>query len=417
MMQTNREVLDRLLAVECRDSTYPAAQNPLVFARAAGSEIEDVEGRTYIDLCAGFGALPLGHNPPCVRDVMKFWTESPFSQPIEHGMGDVYPSLAKVQLIEQLLSLMPHHLGRVSLALTGSQAVEIALKSAMLATGKSGFIAFKDGYHGVDLGVLPVTSRADFSAPFKAWLGGATVVALDYGASVADVRGAITQLKNHAAGFAGVIVEPAQGRAGVIFPPEGWLGMLLAESHAHQGLLIFDEVFTGLGRLGRWSAAEEVAADLICLGKALGGGFPLSACVGTKNAMDAWPQSSGEAIHTGTFFGHPFTCAVAVATLNEMRALRLPESVLGRGAKVVELLKTYLAGKSSVKDIRGRGMMIAVEFNLDGEGARVMDALRGRGVIALVSGTRGHVLSLTPALTVSETMLHAAFEQIAAVVK
>jgi len=409
---SNRKFLDRLLAVECRDATYPVSDSPLVFAKAFGSEIEDCEGRRYIDLCAGFGALPLGHNHPVIRAAMRRWTEDDLSPPIEHGMGDVYPAVAKIEIIELLLSLMPDHLRRASLALTGSQAVEIALKTAMQATGHTGFIAFKNGYHGVDLGVLPVTSRADFSAPFKNWISGATVLELPYGAPKTEVRAAIATLKKSPAGFAGLIVEPVQGRAGVVCPPSGWLGSLLTETHAGGGLLIFDEIFTGLGRLGIWTTASEVAADLICLGKALGGGFPLSACVGTEAAMNAWPQSRGEAIHTGTFFGHPFTCAMAAATLNEMRAMKLPEAAARRGANLLADLKNRFGGDDSIADIRGQGMMLAVEFKKDGEGVRVMDTLRKHGVIALVSGARGQVLSLTPALNIPEANVQAALKSL-----
>ena len=155
---------------------------------------------------------------------------------------------------------------------------------------------------------------------------------------------------------------------------------------------------------------------MICLGKALGGGFPLSACVGTEAAMNAWPQSSGESIHTGTFFGHPLTCEMALATITEMRSINLVAVVKTRGEKLLQDLQALLTPNQKVKDVRGLGMMFAIEFKTDGAGVRAMDLLRKSGVIALVSGSRGRVLSLTPALNIADEDLKASFRKIAEVI-
>ena len=138
-MTTNADLMTRLKAVECRDSTYKPKSTPLVFARAKGSVVWDVEGKSYIDLCAGFGALPLGHASEALLAVTReFENAEPM---VEHAMGDVYPSEEKILFLETLRSLMPDSYKLGALALSGGQAVEIALKTAMLATKNSGFIS------------------------------------------------------------------------------------------------------------------------------------------------------------------------------------------------------------------------------------------------------------------------------------
>ena len=411
---SNAAWLERLMALECQDATYPvAAQNhPLIFASAKGSIVRDVEGRDYIDLSAGFGALVLGHNAECVQRVFAKHAagDTPSEFPsIMHGMGDVYPSRAKIDLLETIRSLMPAHLTRISLAISGGQAVEVALKTAMLHSGAAGFISFQDGYHGVDLGVLPVTSRSDFKLPFKKFLNDRIAIELPYGCDINLVADAVKTLKSMPCGFAGIVAEPVLGRGGVINPPANWLDGLAETAHAHGGVLILDEILTGLGRRGKWTEAETVDADLVCFGKALGGGMPLSACVGKEAVMSAWPKSTGEAIHTGTFFGHPLSCEVAAESLREMKRIDICRLARETGAWLFELLSNQLMGRPDIEEIRwGGGLMIAIKYNESAgvaPGAAAMDRLRRLGVIALASGSGGTSLSLTPPLNISRELL------------
>lgn len=396
----NHEWMQKLQRWECRDSTYQAAEPALVFARAKGSRIWDAEGREYIDLCAGFGVTALGHNNPTQRAVFErsFSDESA----IIHGMGDVYPSIDKILLLEYLGKQLPQHLSRGALALSGGQAVEIAVKSAQIATKRSGFICFKDSYHGLDLGILPLTSRADFKAPFVEWMPLHLVTEVEYACSMAQVEEAIDQQKKAGFGTAAVIVEAIQGRAGIRVPPLAWLSSLAELCRAKSVLLIFDEVFTGLGRIGTLSSAFAVEADLICLGKALGGGLPLSACFGREDVMDAWPQNQGEALHTGTFFGHPLSCRLGLATLQAIVTEGLVERSINFGEVMQADLKRELIGLPHVKDVRGQGLMIGLELDEKGLGAVLMDRLRPLGVITLASGSFGEGISLTPALNFPE---------------
>ena len=408
----NEGYLQRLKAVECPDATFPAIQPSLVMHRASGSVVFDVRGTAYIDLCAGFGALALGHNPAAHRQVLVsrlYEAESELAPLITHGMGDVYPSAAKVDLISYLIELMPPHLTMAALALTGSQAVEIAVKTAMLATGRSRFIVFGGSYHGLDLGILPLTERADFKAPFRGFLREDKVLSLSFRCTEAELECALSS-----GDIAGVIVEPVQGRTGCRPAGLPWLQMLRRQCDKHSSMLIYDEVFTGLGRTGRLTFAEHVPCDLLCLGKAFGGGFPISACIGTPAAMTAWPASKGEAIHTGTFFGHPLSCDIARSTLKEIRESDLVGRARDLGLEALSWLKSALGEDPLILDIRGEGLMLAIEFKKDGNGARLMDILRAQGVIALASGSRGESLSITPALNIPRPLLISGLEAVKA---
>lgn len=398
----NRDWMNALAQWECRDSSYQGAEPPLVFARAKGSIIWDSEDRPYIDLCAGFGVTALGHN----NDVQKRVFAESFSgeSSIIHGMGDVYPSIAKVALLERLGSLLPSFLEKGALALSGGQAVEIAVKTAQIASGKQGFITFADSYHGLDLGILPLTSRRDFKEPFAAWIPGEFVSELPYGSAMETLKEAIATQRAGGFGTAAVIVEPIQGRAGIRLPPAGWLKDLSDLCRAEGVLLIYDEIFCGLGRTGRMTFAEDVPCDLLCLGKALGGGLPLSACFGRREIMDAWPQNAGEAIHTGTFFGHPLSCRLGLATLNEIETANLLQRSRDLGQRIRNDLQRVFRDSPQVKAVRGEGLMIGLELEAPGKGARLMDRLRAEGVIALASGTYGEGISITPALTFPEEL-------------
>jgi 4-aminobutyrate aminotransferase/(S)-3-amino-2-methylpropionate transaminase len=411
-MTSNAEWLQRLQAVECRDSSYNAKQDPLVFARAQGSTVWDAEGRSYIDLCAGFGVVALGHNNEVQKRV--FASSINHEALVTHGMGDVYPSIAKIEMLETLKAALPSSLSKGGLALSGGQAVEFAVKTAQIATGAKGFINFHGSYHGLDLGILPLTSRRDFKDPFRGWLPEDRVTELPFACELDIVRKAIHAQKAAGFGCAAVIVEPIQGRAGI--RPHGldWLSGLYEICQQEKVLVIYDEVFTGLGRTGQITFAEMVPCDLLCLGKALGGGLPLSACFGRGDVMDAWPQNEGEGIHTGTFFGHPLSCRLGAETLKTIQQQKLPQRSMELGEKVQAMLRESLQKHPLFAAVRGRGLMVGLELREPLAGARLMDILRRHGVIALASGDKGQGISITPALTIQEDELLLAVQRIAA---
>ena len=405
-MTTNLDYLKRLKAIECSDATYPCYDHPLVFDRGQGSLVFDSEGRDYIDLCGGFGVMALGHHHPALRQVLTSFASE--SAPVIHGMGDVYPSRAKVEFCERLLSYLPDHLSRIALSLTGSGAVESALKSCLLRKPAGKILCFEHGYHGVDLGILPLSSRSDFKAGFRSWLPQDHVITLPYNCSPAELTKALS-----GAELAAIFVEPVQGRGGVRPAAAGWLAELRSLASARNALLVFDEIFTGLGRVGVFSKSAEVAADIVCLGKSLGGGLPLSACCASEQAFSGWPESRGEAIHTGTFFGHPLSCAMGGAFLQELVSGGYIAANQHRGRRYRQLLDDKLANLPQVKAIRSEGMMFGIEFHDAGAGVWAMDQLREKGVIALVSGPRGEVLSLTPAYTITDSLFSEAVNRLA----
>jgi 4-aminobutyrate aminotransferase/(S)-3-amino-2-methylpropionate transaminase len=411
---SNKELLARLASVECQDATFHSMPDPLVIESARGSILWDAEGRDYIDMCAGFGALPLGHNDASLISALSSrLLEAPGR--LIHGLGDVCPTTEKIAVIETLLASLPERYSRATLCVTGSQAVEVAMKTAILATGGTGFISFSAAYHGLDFGALTVTGLPFFKEPFAAWGTVPQVSHLPFGADASTIRRALDDQTVKGIRPAAVIVEPVLGRGGFIPAPNGWLLDLERICKEKGILLIFDEIFSGLGRAGKWTFATEVGADLLCLGKALGGGMPLSACVGTEAAMSAWPKSQGEALHTGTFFGHPLSCFFGKATIDRLVQNDLTKSAADSGGRFLAHLHDAIGKSDKVLNIRGLGLMLAVEFRSPGDGARMMDLLREVAVIAIPAGQKGECISFTPALNVPDDLVDQTVSRIASV--
>ena len=334
-----------------------------------------------------------------------------------HAMGDVHPTELKAELCARLSALTFERWGagdgKVVLSSSGSDAVETALKTALLRTGKAGVIAFTGGYHGLGLGALSAIGLPFFREPFRAQLRDfATLLPYpaESGGLPDGLRGQIEAVIR-AGGIGSILVEPVQGRGGCVVPPREFLPMLRAVCDAHGVLLIADEIYTGFNRTGALFACEHsgVVPDLICLGKALTGGFPLSACVGRAEVMDAWPLSTGEALHTSTFLGNPLGCAMALASLQQHADPALAAHVRERGAK----LKAALTGLKSphVGEIRGLGLMLGVELlepaTFPPEPATqlalaiIKHALRD-GLLLLADSPTANILSLTPPFTISD---------------
>lgn len=410
----NKEQYLQLKQVEYSDATMND-QQAIILEKASGSLVWDIEGQEYVDLCAGFGSLPLGHNHPVTQDA--FLKSTGNDSELVQGLGDVYASRDKVQLLSTLQCILPSHLGRGGLTVTGSQAVELALRTACLATGGEGFICFSGAYHGLDLGLLPLVGRSDFRGTCSLLQPSYPVTRLDYACSKNQVLAAIKQLEKAKTKVAAMIVEPVLGRGGIILPPTKWLWMLHEVCQASSILLIFDEIFTGLGRTGLITHASKVPCDLLCLGKAIGGGMPLAACFGSKKVMSAWPQGRSESSYTGTFFGHPLSCRVGLATIKHIVADKLVHRSNIFGQEALEELKRLLSHFQIVKDIRGKGLMIGIEFYESGCGVTLMEKLRAKGVIAIPSGEKGQCLSITPALNIPKEILFQSFQKIAEALK
>ena len=401
----SRELGERLAAVESRNVTALEPEVPIFWERAEGASVWDVDGNHFVDLSAAFGVASVGHSHPEVAEAVARQAST-----LLHGMGDVYPPRVKVELLEALCAHFPGGDGaRAVLGSSGSDAVETAIKTAMLATGRSAIVAFEGGYHGLSLGALATTERATFREPFASRLAGPTHFA-PYGET--EPLRALAEAE-----VAAVIVEPLQGRGGERIPPEGFLRELRTLCDERGWLLIADEIYTGCGRTGRFFACEHegVVPDLLCVGKGLAAGMPLSACLGRPEVMEAWPASKGEALHTQTFLGHPAACAAGLASLGILERENLVRRSAQLGAEALDHLDSALSrnprAARAIREVRGRGLMIGVE----GHGDTTLRACRRAlldGVIALPSGSRSEVLGITPPLSIERDLLFDALDRI-----
>jgi 4-aminobutyrate aminotransferase-like enzyme len=201
------------------------------------------------------------------------------------------------------------------------------------------------------------------------------------------------------------------GREGVIPPPPGWLAEIAQLCRRHEIVLIADEVFTGFGRTGRLFAVDEdaVRPDLLCCGKALGGGLPVGAVVGRAPLMAAW-KTGGEALHTGTFLANPLACAAALAVLDIVREENLSERARKLGEEVAERLAPWPERYSAILATRGRGLLWGVELADRPTAKRLAQELQARGVLALAGGPEGRVLQLVPPLTITRAQLRTALD-------
>lgn len=400
----SRKLAERLAAVESRNVTC-LSPVPIFWERASGANVWDVDGNRFVDLGGGFGVANVGHAHPRVVSAVAEQAER-----LPHGMGDVHPAAVKVALLEALCARYPGGVpARAVLGSSGSDAVEAALKTALLATGRAGVVAFEGGYHGLGLGALDATWRADFRAPFRARLPGLVAFAR-YG-DAADVPRAAAECR---APVGAVLVEPVQGRGGERVPPPGFLAELRRRCSDEGWLLICDEVYTGFGRTGRWFGCEhdEVVPDLMCVGKGLTSAMPLSACVGRASVMDAWPLSRGEALHTQTFLGHPVACAAGLASLAVLAEEKLVERSAENGAAALSHLGAALAGRDGVVEVRGRGLMLGIELDTGERARAACTAALENGVILLPSGEGGRVLSITPPLCIEREPLLDALDRL-----
>ena len=337
----------------------------MIWARAEGCRVWDENGREYLDLSAGFGVAVLGHRNARVMEAIA-------AAPVAHALGD----LADASVTRELRRRLPWP---SKLGVTGEDAVEIALRTALLATGKPGIVAFEGAYHGTGLLALAATGFERFREPFAAWLPGPVhrrPFGEDPGALPAD------------AGC--VIAEPVQGRGGARVPPADWLEQLRERCDEAGALLIVDSIYAGLGRVGELWPGEDVA-DVISVGKALGGGLPLSAALFVRRELGQVWHLGPQDVLTHTHVGNPLACAAALVVLDEVPKLLERVAEAGR--------------RFEAQGWRGAGLLRAKQ-------GEAQEAERN-GVIVIPAGEDGSLISATPALTISDAELDEAFARLA----
>jgi len=336
----------------------------VIWARAEGCRVTLADGRELLDLTGGFGVAALGHRNP---RIVEAWRE----QEVVHALGD----LADAEVTVRLREALPRP---AKLGVTGEDAVEIALRTGLLATGGPGIVAFEGAYHGTGLLALAATGFEQFRAPFAAWLP-EPVHRYPYG----EDPGPLPE------NVGCVIVEPVQGRAGSRVPPEDFLHTLRRRCDESGALLIVDAIFAGLGRVGEMWPGEDVA-DVLCVGKALGGGLPLSAALFYRDGLEEVWELGPEDVYTHTHMGNPLACAAGLVVLEDVP--QLLEGIREVGAHFER------AGWW------GRGLLRAREGNAD-------EAL-DRGVLVVPAGLDGSLIQATPPLTITDAEVDEALEKL-----
>ncbi len=410
----SRALAEAMRRTEARGVTFVSSQWPIFWESANGALVTDVDGNRYLDFTSAFGVAAAGHGNPAVASAI-----AQQAQTLMHGMGDVHPSNVKVALLERLALLSPFPDAKTFLCSSGAEAVEFALKTAMLLTEAPNALAFGGGYHGLSYGTLEINGNPKFRKPFLQQLRQKTTFArfpdAREGASLERALDAIRRALRKDKTIGALVVEPIQGRAGVIVPPDGFLAALREITRDYDVLFVLDEIYTGFGRTGRMFACEHegVRPDILCVGKALSGGFPISAAIGSAEVMDAWAPSQGEALHTSTFLGNPMGCAAALANIAELERKRLP----GRAAELGKLVRARLLElerSDAVVDVRGRGLMWGIELRDGKLAASIVERALRSGLILLQAGLRGEVLALSPPLSIENEQLERALELIVA---
>lgn len=399
LFKKNSKLLSKLEKYECPDTTFLGAQFPIVMHKAKGMTITDVDNNKYLDFTACFGVMALGHKNARTLKVIRQQSAN-----LIHGMGDVHPSDAKIKLLETLAKISPFQNPKSLLGLSGGDAIEAALKTSVLATNRARFLSFSDAYHGVQMAPLSLNKNPTFTTGFESWLNSRSI-ALDFPSTDTIAAEVLNKLEENlkTKEFAALILEPIQARGGTRCFSKDFVQKAHFLCKKYGTILIFDEIFTGFGRTGKMFALEHlnVIPDLLCIGKSLGSGLPLSACMG--DILDVWGKSKGEARHTQTFLGHPLACAVAVDTIGQIQSL-VTSSIQTQQDIRNEILKfkQQISAKNPKFDfeIRGRGFMHGLHFYSQSKGFAMVltEELLKRGFVTLPEGRNADVLALTPPL-------------------
>jgi 4-aminobutyrate aminotransferase-like enzyme len=323
------------------------------------------DGRELLDLTGGFGVAALGHRN---ERILAAWQE----QEVVHALGD----LAEAEVTVKLRDALPWE---AKLGVTGEDAVEIALRTAHLANGRLGIVAFDGAYHGTGLLALAATGFDNFRLPWEPWLPG-PVHRRPYGQDPGPLPDDTTA----------VIVEPVQGRAGSRVPPPDFLEALRRRCDDADALLVVDAIYAGLGRVGQmWPGVEQ--ADVLCIGKALGGGLPLSAALFITDGLAELWHLGPEDVYTHTHVGNPLACAAALIVLDEVPKLLGHVDAMGE--------RFERAGW------HGQGLLRARRGSAD-------DALE-RGVLVVPAGLDGSLIQATPPLSITEAEVDEALVRLA----
>jgi ornithine--oxo-acid transaminase len=380
------------------------------FQKGQGQYLFDRDGARYLDLLSGFGVFAIGRNHPVLRDALKSVLDSDLPNLVQLDVS----TLAGV-LAERLLAHVPY-LDKVFFANSGAECVEAAIKFARCATGRPGIVYCDHAFHGLSYGALSLTGDANFRAGFGPLLPDCTSIPFDDLAALEKVLST-----RQVAAF---IVEPIQGK-GVNMPTDEFLPGAAALCRRYGTLLVADEIQTGIGRTGRFLACEHwnIEPDMVLLAKALSGGhIPVGALLTRKYVFDkVFNQMDRAVVHGSTFAKNDLAMAAGIATLEVIKAERLVESAAKRGAELRLALTRMVPGYELMKEVRGKGLMIGVEFGppkslrLKASWNVLETANKGlfcqlitvplfkdHKILSQVSGHGSHTIKLLPPLTITD---------------
>ncbi|NLO73977.1 MAG: aminotransferase class III-fold pyridoxal phosphate-dependent enzyme [candidate division WS1 bacterium] len=357
--------------------------------QAEGCWVTATSGKRFLDCLGGPGVFTLGHRPPTVVAAVQAQLER---MPLS---SHILPNPLLGELGERLAEVTPSDLQFSFVCNSGAEAVEAALKLARAHTRRPHFVAAEGAFHGKTWGALSASGRQVYREPFEPLLPGFTHVPFGDAEALAAAVDEQT---------AAVILEPIQCEAGIRIPPDGYLQAAREICDRHGALLILDEIQTGLARTGKWLACdwEDVCPDLLTLGKALGGGvMPIGAVVARPPVWEVFADNPY--LHTSTFGGSPLACAAALAALASLQEPHVAESCRARGSQLLEgcreLQATY---PETVTAVRGRGLLVALEFADSDLGGLVISGLVQRRVLAAFALNAPQVLRLEPPAIITE---------------
>ncbi|HEX9774698.1 MAG TPA: aminotransferase class III-fold pyridoxal phosphate-dependent enzyme [Actinomycetota bacterium] len=381
--------------VAYRKSVTEAGDFAALEWRGSGSIVQDVRGREWIDLLGGFGIYDLGIRHPEVLDAVRAQLDRnpmPTQELLDPFKG---------MLCRLLASIAPGPSTNAFICNSGTEAVEGAMKIARVASGRPGFVCAEGAFHGKTLGALSLMGKAAFREPVEPLLG--PVWRAPFGDAAAFER----LIAAHGAELAAVVLEPIQGEAGAVVPPDDFLPRVRAACDAAGVLLIADEVQTGLGRTGELWASDHwgLEPDIVCVAKSLGGGvMPVGAIVGRA---EVWKSlEPNPFLHTSTFGGSPLACAASIASVHVILRDRLWEAAARKGAWLMERLEELRSRfPATLAGLRGRGLLIGMVFPDHETGYRVAAELFRRGILVAGTQVSATTIRIEPALTIEQSLL------------
>ena len=356
----------------------------LEIASAKGSYIYDVNGKEYLDFIAGVSACTLGHSNPIITDVVKEQLDK-YSHVMVYGE---YVQSPQYKLAQLLANNLPKNLSTTYFTNSGTEAIEGAMKLAKRATGRPEIISCKDSYHGSTQGALSIMGSEEHKAKYRPLLPSCNQIIYN------DIESLVNITKQTAA----VVIEPVQGGAGFVISSNNFLQKVKEKCNETGTLLIFDEIQTCFGRLGTLFGFEkyDVIPDILCIAKGMGGGMPIGAFISSWELMNllTFEPKLG---HITTFGGHPVNCAASLATLEHLLASDIMQVV----EKKEQLFRSHLQ-HPKIKEIRGKGLMLAVEFEDMELANKVVEKSLENGLILFYFLFTKTAVRITPPLTITK---------------